>query len=176
MEAFAWCIDDIKGISPYICMHKILMESDAKPTIEQQRRFNPTMKEVVKKEVLKWLNTGFIYAISYNTWVSPVQVVPKKRGMTVVKNQKDELISTCTVMGWRVCMDYKKLNKATRKDHFPLPFIDQMLDRLVGHAFYYFWMGSPDRTRSSLLLKIKKRPHSHVHMGHLPSKNVVWSL
>ena len=82
------------------------------------------MKEVVKKEVLKLLNAGIIYAISDSPWVSPVQVVPKKGGMTVVKNEKDEMIATRTVTGWRVCIDYRKLNKATRKDHFPLPFID----------------------------------------------------
>ncbi|KAL4378778.1 hypothetical protein GQ457_02G021180 [Hibiscus cannabinus] len=63
---------------------------------------------------------------------------PKKGGMTVISNEKNELIPTRTVTGWRVCMDYRKLNKATRKDHFPLPFIDQMLDRLAGKQFYCF--------------------------------------
>ena len=135
MEAFAWSIDDIKGISPSVCMHKILIEEDHAPSIEHQRRLNPAMKEVVKKEVLKWLHVGFIYAISDSPWVSLVQVVPKKEGMMVVKN-KDELLSTHTVMGWRVCIDYRKLNKETRKDHYPLPFLDQMLDRLAGHSHY----------------------------------------
>ena len=96
------------------------------------------MKEVVRKEVLKWLNTGFIYAISYSPWVSPVHVVPKKGGFTVIRNEKNELIPTRTVTGWRVCIDYRKLNTATRKDHYPLPFIDQMLDRLAGHSHYCF--------------------------------------
>ena len=72
-EAFAWSIDDIKGISPSICLHKILMEKEHVPSIEHQRRLNPVMKEVVKKEVLKWLQDGFIYAISDNPWVSHVQ-------------------------------------------------------------------------------------------------------
>ena len=102
---------------------------------------NPAMKEVVKKEVLKWLNAGFIYAISDSSWVSPVQVVPKKGGMTVIKNEKNELIPTRTMTGWRICIDYRKLNKATRKDHFPLPFIDQMLDKLAGHQYYCFLDG-----------------------------------
>ena len=70
--AFAWCIDDIKRIIPLVCMHKILIEYDAKPIVEHQRRLNPILKEVVKKEVLKWLNVGFIYAISDSTWVSHV--------------------------------------------------------------------------------------------------------
>ena len=61
---------------------------------------NLILKEVVKKEVLKWLNVGFMYAISDSSWVSPMQVVPKKWGMTMVKNEKKELISTRTVTGW----------------------------------------------------------------------------
>ena len=103
------------------------------------------MKEVVRNEVLKWLNAGFIYAISDNSWVSPVHVVPKKGGFTVIRNEKNELIPTRTVTGWRLCIDYEKLNTTTRKDHYPLPFIDQMLDRLVRHPylcfFFYGYLG-----------------------------------
>ena len=73
--------------------------------------------------------------------ISPVQVVPKKGGMTVVKNDQNELIPTRTVTGWRMCIDYRKLNEATRKDHYPLPFMDQMLERLAGQSFYYFLDG-----------------------------------
>ena len=87
------------------------------------------------------LNAGFIYAISDSPWVSPVHVVPKKGGFTVIRNEKNELIPIRTVTGWRVCIDYRKLNTATRKDHFPLPFIDQMLDRLAGHPHFYFLDG-----------------------------------
>ena len=96
------------------------------------------MKEVVRKEVLKWLNAGFIYAISDSPWVSPVHVVPKKGGFTVIRNDRNELIPTRIVTGWRVCIDYRKLNTATRKDHFPLPLIDQTLDRLAGHHHFCF--------------------------------------
>ena len=122
-------------------MHKILLEDDAKPSVEHQRRLNPNMKEVVRKEILKWLDAGIIYPISDSSWVSPVQVVPKKGGMTVVPNENNELIPQRTVTGWRVCIDYRKLNKATRKDHFPLPFLDQMLDKLAGQAYYCFLDG-----------------------------------
>ena len=140
-KAIAWSIEDLKGISPSICMHKILLEDNAKTSIEHQRRLNLVMKDVVRKEVLKWLNAGFIYAISDSPWVSPVHVIPKKGGLTVIRNERNELIPTRTVTGWRVCIDYRKLNTVTRKDHFPLPFIDQMLDRLVGHPYLCFLDG-----------------------------------
>ncbi|MDV3187751.1 MAG: hypothetical protein Q8836_02585 [Sweet potato little leaf phytoplasma] len=96
------------------------------------------MKEVVKKEVIKWLDAGIIYPIADINWVSPVQCVPKKGGVTMVSNKDNKFIPTMTVTGWRVCMDYRRLHKATRKDHFPLQFIDQMLDRLAGQTYYCF--------------------------------------
>ena len=114
----------MKGICPSIFIHKILLEDNVKTSIEHQRRLNPIMKEVVIKEVLKWLNTGFIHTISHSPWVSPVHVVHKKGGFIVIINEKNELILTRTVTGWRVCIDYRKLNTATRKDHYSLPFID----------------------------------------------------
>ncbi|GJS93882.1 reverse transcriptase domain-containing protein [Tanacetum coccineum] len=137
-RAIAWKITDIKGIDPRFCTHKILMEDDYKPTVQSQRRVNPKIHEVIKKEVLKLLDAGMIYPISDSPWVSPVHCVPKKGGITVVANEENELILTCLVTGWRVCIDYRKLNEATRKDHFPLPFMDQMLERLAGNEFYYF--------------------------------------
>ena len=121
-EAIAWSIEDLKGINPSICMHKILLNDNAKTSIEHPMRLNPVMKEVVRKEVLKWLNVGFIYAISNSSWVSPVHVVPKKGGFTVIINEKNELFPTRTVTRWRVCIDYRKLNTATRKDHFSPAF------------------------------------------------------
>ena len=123
-EAIAWSIEELKGINPSICMHKILLNDDAKTSVEHQRRLNPVMKDIVRKEVLKWLNAGFLYVILDSPWVSLVHVVPKKGGFTVIRNERNELIPTRTVTGWRVCKDYRKLNTATRKDHFPLPFID----------------------------------------------------
>ncbi|CAN6718941.1 unnamed protein product [Malus baccata var. baccata] len=140
-SALGWTLADIKGISPTTCMHHIFLEEGAKPTREAQRRLNPPMMEVVKKEIIKLLDCGVIYPISDSRWVSPVQCVPKKSGVTVVANAENELVPQRIQTGWRVCIDYRKLNTTTRKDHFPLPFIDQMLERLAGYAFYCFLDG-----------------------------------
>jgi hypothetical protein len=136
-----WTLTDLKGISPSYCMHKIHMEQDYKPVAQPKRRLNPTMKEVVKKEVTKLIDAGMFYPISDSSWVSLVQVVPKKGGMTIVNNDKDELIPIRIVTSWRICIDYTKLNQVTRKDNFPLHFMDQMLKRLAGQAFYCFLDG-----------------------------------
>jgi hypothetical protein len=98
-EAIGWTLSDLKGISPSYCMHNIMMEDDYKPVAQPQRRLNPIMKEVVRKEVVKLLEAGMIYPISDSAWVSPVQVVPKKGGMTVITNDKNELIPSRTVTG-----------------------------------------------------------------------------
>ncbi|RVW58674.1 Retrovirus-related Pol polyprotein from transposon 297 [Vitis vinifera] len=117
------------------------MEEEAKPIRQPQRRLNPHLQEVVRTEVLKLLQAGIIYPISDSPWVSPTQVVPKKSGITVVQNEKGEEIVTRLTSGWRVCIDYRKLNVVTRKDHFPLPFIDQVPERVSGHPFYCFLDG-----------------------------------
>jgi hypothetical protein len=122
-------------------MHKIHLEEDTKPSREPQRRLNPTMQEVVRGEVIKLLDAGIIYPISDSKWVSHIHVVPNRAGVTVVQNKEDELVPTRVQSRWRVCIDYHKLNTATRKDHFPLPFIDQMVDRLAGHEYYCFLDG-----------------------------------
>ncbi|RVW78246.1 Retrovirus-related Pol polyprotein from transposon 412 [Vitis vinifera] len=140
-KAIGWQISDLKGISPLICTHHIYMEEGAKPTRQPQRRLNPHMQEVVRAEVLKLLQAGIIYPISDSTWVSPTQVVPKKSGITVVKGENGDEVSTRLTTGWRVCIDYRKLNAVTRKDHFPLPFMDQVLERVSGHPFYCFLDG-----------------------------------
>ncbi|KAL6348189.1 hypothetical protein AAG906_003055 [Vitis piasezkii] len=104
-KAIGWQISDLKGISPLVCTHHIYMEEEAKPIRQPQRRLNPHLQEVVRTEVLKLLQAGIIYPISDSPWVSPTQVVPKK------------------------------------KDHFPLPFIDQVLERVSSHPFYCFLDG-----------------------------------
>nr|GFA10606.1 reverse transcriptase domain-containing protein [Tanacetum cinerariifolium] len=131
----------LEGIDPEFCSHKILLEEDFSPKVQSQRRVNPKIYDVIKKEVKKILDAGLIYPISDSSWVSPVHCVPKKGGMTVIKNDKNKLVPTRLVTGWRVCVDYRKLNEATRKDHFPLPLMDQMLERLAGNEYYCFLDG-----------------------------------
>nr|GEU70356.1 DNA-directed DNA polymerase [Tanacetum cinerariifolium] len=119
----------------------IQLLDDKKPVVQKQRRLNPNMQEVLKKEIMKLLDTGIIYPIADSPWVSLIHYVPKKGGITVVTNKNDELVPTRTVMGWRVCIDYRKLNEATTKDHFPLPFMDQMLERLARNKYFCFLDG-----------------------------------
>ena len=140
-QTLGWKISDLKGINPSIYTHHIYLEEESKAVRKPQRRLNPHLQEVVRIEVLKLLQVGIIYPISDSTWVSPTQVVPKKSGVTTVKNEKGEELSTRLTTGWRVCIDYRRLNEVTRKDHFPLPFIDQLLERISGHPFYCFLDG-----------------------------------
>nr|GEZ76554.1 reverse transcriptase domain-containing protein [Tanacetum cinerariifolium] len=140
-RAIAWKLSDIKVIDPEFCTHKILMEEDFEPAVQHQIRVNPKIHDVIKQEVLKLLDAGLIYPISDSPWVSPVHYVPKNGGFTVVENEDNEIIPTRLVVGWRICIDYRKLNEATRKDHFPLPFMDQMLERLAGNQYYCFLDG-----------------------------------
>ncbi|GJS79562.1 retrovirus-related pol polyprotein from transposon TNT 1-94 [Tanacetum coccineum] len=112
-RAITWKISDIKGIDPSFCTHKILMEDDFKPAVQHQRRVNPKIHEVIKKEVIKLFDAGLIYLISDSLWVSPVHCVPKKGGMTVVENEDNELI----------------------------PTRDQMLERLAENEYYCFLDG-----------------------------------
>jgi hypothetical protein len=105
-EAFAWDYTDMKGISLELCTHRIYIKEDCRPICQSQQRMNPNLREILKEELPKLLNAGFIYPISDSEWMSPLVIVPKKNGK------------------WRVCLDYRALNKATQKDHFPLPFID----------------------------------------------------
>nr|GEW18013.1 reverse transcriptase domain-containing protein [Tanacetum cinerariifolium] len=113
-RAIAWRISDIKGINPEFCTYKILMEEDFEPAVQHQRKVNPKIYDVIKQEVIKLLEAGLIYPISDSPWVRPMHCVPKKGGFTVVENKDNKLIPTRLVTGWRVCIDYRKLNEATR--------------------------------------------------------------
>nr|GEX75103.1 reverse transcriptase domain-containing protein [Tanacetum cinerariifolium] len=100
-QAIAWKISDIKGIDPRFYTNKILIEDDYKPAVQSQRRVNPKIHNLIKKEVSKLLDADMIYHISDSPWVSPIHCVPKKGGMAVVANENNELIPTRLVTGWR---------------------------------------------------------------------------
>nr|GEZ55426.1 reverse transcriptase domain-containing protein [Tanacetum cinerariifolium] len=137
-RAIAWKLSDIKGIDPEFCTHKIIIEEDFELAIQHQRRVNPKIHDVIKQEVLKLLDAGLIYPISDSPWVSLVHCVQKKGGFIDVENEDNKLNLTRLVTRWRVCIDYRKLNEATRMDHFPLPFMDQMLERLAGNQMFAY--------------------------------------
>nr|GFA83013.1 DNA-directed DNA polymerase [Tanacetum cinerariifolium] len=114
-KAIAWKLTDIKGIDPEFCSHKILLEEDYSPKVQSQRRVNPKIHDVIKKEVEKLLDAGLIYPISDSPWVSPIHCVPKKGGTTVIKNDENELV--------------------------PTRLVTQMLERLAGNEYYCFLDG-----------------------------------
>jgi hypothetical protein len=105
-KVIGYSINDLKGLSPAFCTHRIPMEDQCKPVVDHQRRLTHVMREVVKKEVIKLLDARIIYPVLHSEWVSTVHCVPKKGGLTVVKNEKNELIPQRTVTGWRMCIDY----------------------------------------------------------------------
>ena len=152
------------------------MEEDVKPSRQPQRRLNPIMKEVVKKEVLKLLDIGVIYPIADSKWVSPTQVVPKKSGVTVVVNEHNELIPTRVTSGWRVCINYRKLNACTRKDHFPLPFVDQLLKRVAGHEFYCFLDGYSGYNQIEIALEDQEKTTFTCSFGTFSFRKMAFGL
>ncbi|GJR95510.1 hypothetical protein Tco_0267684 [Tanacetum coccineum] len=107
-RAIAWKLSDIKGINPEFYVGKSFLTPDDYPISDSLMGSSRAL------------------------------CVPKKGGMTVVKNDDNDLIPTRLVTGWRVCIDYRKLNEATRKDHFPLPFMDKMLERRAGKPILLF--------------------------------------
>ena len=152
------------------------MEEDVKPSRQPQRRLNPIMKEVVKKEVLKLLDVCVIYPIVDSKSVSPTQVVPKKSGVTVVENERNDLIPTRVTTGWRVCIDYRKLNAGTRIYHFPLPFMDQMLERVAGHEFYCFLDGYSRYNQIKIALEDQEKTMFTCHFSTFAFRKIPFGL
>nr|GEZ86972.1 reverse transcriptase domain-containing protein [Tanacetum cinerariifolium] len=129
---------ELKDLPPHL-EYTFLKGDNKLPVIIAKELGDEEKAALIKVE--KLLDARLIYPISDSPWASPVHCVPKKGGFTVVKNEENELIPTRLVTGWRVCINYRKLNKATRKDHFPLTFMDQMLERLAGNEYYCFLDG-----------------------------------
>jgi hypothetical protein len=105
-EVIGYSINDLKGLSLAFCTHHIPMEDQCKPVVDH-RRLTHAMREVVKKEVIKVLDAGIIYLVPRSEWVSPVHCVPKKGGLFVVKNEKNDLIPQRIVTTWQMCIDYR---------------------------------------------------------------------
>ena len=122
-DVFAWSYKDMKGIDPQFYQHRIDLKEDAIPIRQQRYRMNPNYAKKVKDEIDKLLHVGFIYPIDNVTWLSPIVIVPKKNGAL------------------RVCVDYRKLNSATKTNPFPIPFCDAILDAVAGHEMYSFLDG-----------------------------------
>ncbi|XP_058211404.1 uncharacterized protein LOC131323568 [Rhododendron vialii] len=131
-KAIGWSIADIKGIDASICSHHIALEDGVKPSRQPQRRLNPIMKDVVKAEVLKLLDVGIIYPIADSKWVSPIQVVPKKSGVTVVPNANNELVPTRVTTGIEV--DKAKIDLIAT---LPTPKCVKDIRSFLGHAGFY---------------------------------------
>lgn len=119
-DCFAWSYEELKGVSPKVVVHTIPLTEDVVPKAQRPYRTNPNMAKIVQEELQKLLDAQFIYEIDHFEWVSPIVCVPKKNGKT------------------RVCVDYKKLNAYTVKDHFLLPFTESFLERVACHEMYSF--------------------------------------
>ena len=117
---------------------------------------------MVRKEILKLLEAGIIYLIADSQWVSPVHCVPKKGGITVVPNDKDELIPQRIITCYRMVIYFRKLNKVTKKDHYPLPFIDQMLERLSKHTHFCFLDGYSGFSQIPVSAKDQSKNHFYL--------------
>ena len=122
-DCFAWSYEDLKGIDEQIVVHTIPLRVDAILVTQRPYRTNPRIAQTIQEELKKLLDVGFIYEIEHFDWVSPIVCVPKKNGKL------------------RVCVDFKKLNANTIKDHYPLPYTKTILERLVGHEAYSFLDG-----------------------------------
>jgi hypothetical protein len=127
-DGFAWSAKDLTGILPKFGEHHIELEENPRPVCQRQYWLNPKYSLMVKEDIDKLLEAGFIYPVNNTEWVSPIVVVPKKKG-------PDGTVKI------RVCQDYRKLNAATKKDYYPLPFMDMILDHVAGNGFYSFLDG-----------------------------------
>ncbi|MCO5547001.1 hypothetical protein L7F22_000441 [Adiantum nelumboides] len=120
---FSWTYHDMKGVTPFVVQHTIPMISTAKPVQQRPYPMNPKYAKIVQEELEKLIECGFIYPIEHSEWVSPIVIVPKKNGK------------------FRVCVDLKNLNATTRRDHYPLPYSEHVLERVAGKEAYSFLDG-----------------------------------
>ena len=135
-EAFVYTLSDIKGIDPSTMTHKITMLEDVLPIVDTHRRLN-TKKEVVRKEVIRLLDVSIIYPISYSKWASPAHCIPRHGGLDATMNKDGDLVPIRPIVGYRMCIDFRKLNRETQKNHKPILFMDRVLERLINNSYLF---------------------------------------
>jgi hypothetical protein len=155
---FAWSYKNLKGVLPKICEHHIHLEEVATLVCQRQRRLNPKYSLLVKTEIEKLLEIGFIYPVPYSEWVSPIVIVPKKIGKI------------------RICQDFRKLNNATKKDYFPLPFTDAILDSVAGHVCYSFLDGFSGYNQIRIALEDQLKTTFTIDWGTFASLVMLFGL
>ena len=119
-DVFAFSYEDLRGIPKHIATHRIELDTAISPCHQARYRMNPNYAKAVKEDLEKLLKASFIEPVDQATWLSPIVVVPKKNGKL------------------RICVDFRRLNAATKKDLYPLPFTDEVLDTVIGYAAYSF--------------------------------------
>jgi hypothetical protein len=164
-SVIGYSLKDLKRTSPSLCTHLIPIEQEHKPIREHQQQLNNAMREVVKKEVLKLLKVVVIYPISDSEWVSLGQVVLKKGGMTIIRNEKNELISQRTVTSWRMCIDYESSTKLLGKIISYYPSLMTCWRGWLTTPSSATWMVTLVIIRSRSIRITRVRPPSHVHMA-----------
>ncbi len=122
-DVFAWTYKNLKGIPLELAQHNIKLDIIISLVYQTKYILNPNYAKMVKQDTNKLVATRFIKSIEETTWLSPIVVVPKKNGKL------------------RICIDFIKLNVATKKDPYPLPFTNEMLNTLVGYEAYFFLDG-----------------------------------
>ena len=148
-DCFAWSCDDMKGVPPEVVQHTIPIRDDAKPVQQRPYDMNPKYETIVKEEIDKLLDAGFIYEIEHTEWVSPIVIVTKKNGKI------------------RVCVDLKKVNAATVRDHYPLRFTEHVLERVAGHEAYSFLDGFSGYNQVSIDPKDQHKTTLATTLGHI---------
>jgi hypothetical protein len=177
-SVIGYSLEDLKGISPALCTHHIPIDPNFTPSREPQRRLNNAMREVVKKEVLKLYQAGIIYPVPHSKWVSPVQVVPKKGGMTVVRNEKNELIPQPIVTEWRMCMTIKNSTRLQRKTTSRYPSLIKCWNGLQTTLSFVSLMAILDitKSRSTQMIKIRLLSHAHMELMHTDKYHLGYAM
>ena len=134
------------------------------------------MLEVLRGEIIKWWNAGVIYSISDSPWIIPVHMVPKKSGIIVTINKKGEEVSMRMTTGWRVCIDYRRLNAVTKKHHYPLPLIDQILEKLSGENYFCFIDGYSRYNQINIFSKDQEKTTFTCPIGTFAFKRMPFGL